>query len=307
MEIVGAQDLSEKEFEGLAIARPYLDLLGFIAPDFQAFIWGAKGSGKSTFALGLAVSLLDFAKMKGGRVLYVSSEEGPGRTLSNRAGRLSAHHDNDLLMSDFSSVEALREAVLENDVEFVVVDSITVVSPRTNEARDLFEWLKRRGVGVALVAHAKKGGEEHKGNSSLAHNCDVVVRCFREWNEAGQALGHYAETTKNRFKPLETIRIPMEGSAMARPNPDCTSPQSAQCKAIFASLDENGEKQASENASSSGSSSGGGASSSSSGSSSGGNSSSSSTPASSSSKSDAAARFDDTLSQLTNSLSNLVS
>jgi KaiC/GvpD/RAD55 family RecA-like ATPase len=245
VEIVGAQDLSEKEFEGLAIARPYLDLLGFVAPDFQAFIWGAKGSGKSTFALGLAISLLDFAKMEGGRVLYVSSEEGPGRTLSNRAGRLSAHHDNDLLMSDFSSVEALREAVLENDVEFVVVDSITVVSPRTNEARDLFEWLKRRGVGVALVAHAKKGGEEHKGNSSLAHNCDVVVRCFHEWNEAGQALGHYAETTKNRFKPLETIRIPMEGSAMARPNPDCTSPQSAQCKAIFASLDEDGEKRVS--------------------------------------------------------------
>lgn len=247
MQITSTHELSQKEFEGLALDEPYLDLLGFVEWAFSILVWGRAGSGKSTFAMGLAKALLPFAKMRGGRVLYVSSEEGPHMTSSMRAARMGAL-DPDLLISDFGTIQALREAILRYDVQFLIVDSVTVVDPTTKEARDFLRWLRREGIGVVLVAHALKSGEGYKGNSRLGHDIYVEVECYRE-NAVDEpaTMGEgalMARTIKNRYKPLAEIETPLSAREIVRTNPDCsTSPQSDQCKAIFASLDESGAER----------------------------------------------------------------
>ena len=278
-------------FEGLALDRPYMTLLGFPPAAFQLLIWGQAGSGKSTLALGLARALVPHARDRGQTVLYVSSEEGPERTISSRAERLDAR-DGRLLISDFDTIEALKAVADVRDVGFIIIDSVTVVDPTTLEARRFFRWCRAEGVGVALVAQALKGGQDFKGDNRLAHNVDAVVRCWQD--EYGV---HNAETTKNRYRELAQIEIPMHAGAIEeiRDNPDCTiTPQSAQCKAIFASLDESGEKEWEEKdkngkseAPKSGSSKR-----------------SKKRKKKTSSKSKSAASFDATLSTLSNSLSN---
>ncbi len=233
MNIVDTHALSQQEFEGLALDEPFLSLLGFIEWTFSMLVWGRAGSGKSTFAMGLARALLPFAKLKGGRVLYVSSEEGPHMTSAMRAGRLGAL-DEDLLISDFRTIRDLREAILRHDIVFLIVDSVTVVDPSTADAKDFLQWCRREGIGIALIAHALKSGDGYKGNSRLGHDIYVEVECYQD----GDGI-HRARTIKNRYKPLAEIETPMTGAEIVRTNPDCsTSPQSAQCKAIFASLDE---------------------------------------------------------------------
>lgn len=240
MEIVDTDTLSRREFEGLALAEPFLSLLGFIEWAFSMLVWGRAGSGKSTFAMGLAKALLPFAKARGKRVLYVSSEEGPHMTSSMRAARLGAL-DADLLISDFDTIQSLREAILKHGVQFLIVDSVTVVDPTTDEAKRFLQWLRKEGIGVALIAHALKSGDSYKGNSRLGHDIYTEVRCYTQERPDGEEV-HVAETVKNRYAPLAEIEIPMTAREISRTNPDCsTSPQSQQCKAMFARLQEDGE------------------------------------------------------------------
>ena len=83
MDSMTAKELAKQEFNGIAVAKPYFDLLGEIELGAVGLIWGVNYSGKSTFALGFANALADF-----GRVEYVPAEEHFGITLTKKINHL---------------------------------------------------------------------------------------------------------------------------------------------------------------------------------------------------------------------------
>lgn len=264
MEIVDTSTLADKEWNGLLLPAPYSEVLGSPDPNATILVWGPKGSGKSTFAMGLASTFLPYAKARNGTVLYVSAEEGAGRTTGERAERLGVA-DEALLASDFRTYDDLFRAIEQHNARAVVLDSATVISSaQSKDAAHLMEALRQAGVAAIIVSHALKGANGYKGNSAIGHACYAEIKCYTEVDEDTGNVRHLATAEKNRYGPTvgNVVQIPMESDQIlpltdeaighsirenfatgGRSNPreiDCTAPQSAQCKAIFAELSEEG-------------------------------------------------------------------
>jgi hypothetical protein len=212
--------------------------------------------------MGLASALLPYAEAQGGTVLYVSAEEGAGRTTAERAQRLGAVDDH-LLISDFRSFGALFNAIEKHNARAVVLDSASVIgSAQSKRAAHLMETLRKVGVAGIIVSHALKGGEGYKGNSAIGHACYAEVHCYPDPDEDTGEVRHLATAEKNRYGPTvgDVTKIPMTEEeilpltdealqhsirenfgSQPRQNPDCSAPQSEQCRAIFAELDEEGQ------------------------------------------------------------------
>ena len=247
MHIVPSDELADQDFGAITLREPYGLLTGPIERKTGMYVWGPEGSGKSTLALGLARAVVPHALANGGTVLYASREEGPDRKTRDRAERIGAAHPA-LLISDFETLDALKDAMEDYGVEFLVIDSVTALNLRSSEAQAFVKWVQDKGIGLIAVSHANKKGQA-KGETYLPHMLDIVIKCYPVEHE-GKKI-HVAEATKNRYAELTTMRIPMtadevgEDITMAqarRENPDCTeTPQTDQCKAIFAKLQESGE------------------------------------------------------------------
>lgn len=203
MSIISASTLAEKTFIGLDLSEPFHELFGKIEPKASALIWGTAGSGKSTLTLALANDLAFNAP-----VLYVSAEEGQGKTLSDRINRLQALHSN-LFIAEFESLKAVREQAEQKKAGFIILDSISVIDPASREIELLREWAQRKEIGLFVIAHATKEGDSYKGDSAVGHGTDIVVQV-----EAGRA-----KTTKNRYKALSEIPVPFEAKDIQRKNP----------------------------------------------------------------------------------------
>ena len=185
------------------------DLLGEITHPFKMLVWGLPGSGKSTFAL----KLLDVLNTTT-PTLYVSGEEAlDSATLISRVRRTMQHPQHTLMIDrvpesveDWYSVGWVEQA--EKFRRAVAFDSLTALGLTPFHHRDSLQTLldesRQKSIGFTRLAtlllmseqtslvwitHAQKDGKAYLGESSWAHEADIVVRC-----DEGQAT-----TLKNRF------------------------------------------------------------------------------------------------------------
>ncbi len=207
MEVVKSKDLIARKVTGLAIDEPYGTIIGRPELPFSHFVWGPPGSGKSTLTLGILNSLV---RVTGAAGMYTSAEEGTRGSIVKRAQRIGANEDN-LVFTGFSDLEALKSAIIEHHIRFIVIDSTTVIDPERKSAVGFQKWLVSRGISPIWVAHARAGNDgQFKGGSRLPHEVDTVIMCFI--NEKGR---HIAEATKNRWADPDSgfrINIPMKKS-----------------------------------------------------------------------------------------------
>ncbi len=204
MEIVTAQELQQREVNGIHFDEPYGSLLGRPELPYSVFLWGSQGSGKSTLALGIVNAEVRVTGYPG---LYVSAEEGTRGTIVSRSKRIGATADG-LHYADYSTIEELQSQCIKLGVKFVVIDSTSVIDPSTKSAIDLHKWFMSNGISSIWIAHATKD-EKYKGNSGIAHEADIVIRADQD---AKNNDTHYAVPEKNRHATEGTgiaIRIPM--------------------------------------------------------------------------------------------------
>lgn len=196
MDSLSSKELSKRQIEGVQIAAPYGRLMGEIETKAIILIWGENGSGKSTLALGMADAMAAH-----GRVEYVPSEENFGKTLIDRINRLKATHEN-LHMTEYKSLDALKAWVEANEPICVFLDSISVLNANDKKVVDFAGWCRSRGVGFVMISHANKDNS-YKGNSMLAHETDINIEVIKDNNTA--------RTTKNRYLgELRSISVPFQ-------------------------------------------------------------------------------------------------
>lgn len=194
MDSITAKELAEQEFHGIAVAKPYFDLLGEIELEAVGLIWGENYSGKSTFALGFANALADF-----GRVEYVPAEENFGITLTKKVNQLKAYNKN-LHFRKYKGLELLKEWLKSVESDVVFIDSVSVLHENDKEVVDFAQWCRDQGIGMWMVSHANKDGS-YKGNSMLAHETDINIEVLKD--------DKVATTQKNRYLgELRTIGVP---------------------------------------------------------------------------------------------------
>lgn len=205
MEILNSTDLKHRKYTTIRLPERYGALLGDIEPNVTIFIWGSKGSGKSTFSVGVARCFASF-----GKVLYVSAEEGAASlTLKEKIERLKADHKN-LLTGSFTNLDALQKAISEHDIKFVVLDSVSYIGGNSKKTLEFQIWCKNNGVGVIYIAHAQKAGEDYKGDSKFGHDCDIVIRVAKSNPDDPKSESH-AQTQKNRYQELCKIAVDFTG------------------------------------------------------------------------------------------------
>lgn len=169
-EVISTIQLEKEKFNGFKIPGKLGAFLGQLSRSGSMFIWGTKGSGKSTFALVIAKALAALL----GIGIYFSSEEGPGFTFKNRLIRTGTSHKN-LMVAGSHTLDEIKSLIKKHKATFIILDSVQMSRFNTNQTNEIYDWCKENNVFLILINHAKKDGE-YKGNSMLAHMVDTEIR-----------------------------------------------------------------------------------------------------------------------------------
>lgn len=200
-------DISEHDRLQTGLASVDEVLGGGLVPGSVVLLAGDPGVGKSTFLLQTAGVIA-----KNYRVLYVSAEESK-QQVSIRAQRLGLTSPNILIDSE-QNVAAIQQRIAENDVQFVVVDSVQAVfhpevtsapgsvSQVRESAGALVGSAKAKNVCMVVVGHVTKDGSI-AGPRVLEHMVDVVLHFEGDRSRQLRIL----RAIKNRFGSTHEIAI----------------------------------------------------------------------------------------------------
>ena len=180
---------------------------GGIVPGAAILVCGDPGIGKSTVLLQMCRTLEDDL-----RVLYVSGEESP-RQIKLRANRLGVTGEK-VLLTAATDAEQIRETILENKPDIVVVDSVQTlsvagvssspgsVSQVRESAMLLIDTCKGQEIPLFIVGHVNKDGNI-AGPKVLEHMVDTVLYFEGDKNLSYRIL----RANKNRFGSTNEIGV----------------------------------------------------------------------------------------------------
>lgn len=135
-------------------------------------IWGASGSGKSEFALQLAVELC-----KHGKVLYNSLEEGVGLSFKNRIERYADQLDHKRFHVVNDTIDELYVRLKRRkSADFILIDSFQY----TGLNFDSFVKLKNEFPNKLFIFISHADGKRPAGRAAKAVQFDVDLKIFVE-------------------------------------------------------------------------------------------------------------------------------
>jgi hypothetical protein len=157
-----------------ALPAEWQRIIGLPEKGFKMLIWGASGSGKTTFTMHLCKALAGL-----GRVYYNSIEEGEGRTIQNafkRAGLQDVPAEK-FALGDRHSYDEMVEvlAAKRNRIQFVVIDSIQYLNLTAAQYKNLVSLFPRKTF--ILISWEKAGGAP-KGEHAQGIRYMVDVKCY---------------------------------------------------------------------------------------------------------------------------------
>lgn len=222
-----ADELAHSNTERVALPEDWRAFLGDVGRPFRMLVWGLPGNGKSTFVLQLLDALNAGSSHNGAHTLYVSGEEGlNSTTLRSRVARTMTLPQKTLLLprlprtapewkqaifgrntmrtvmavDSLNALEMSPRALSASLLEAVRVEDERVPSPTGPPPLPDWELAMLKVLPSILsqvwIAYARKDGHHYHGESSWAHDADIVVRCERG----------VATTVKNRFAPAGRTR-----------------------------------------------------------------------------------------------------
>jgi hypothetical protein len=164
--VMGAAELIEYKYDSYNFDGKWKDLMGCPAKSFHCMVFGRPKNGKSIWSFQFANYLTRF-----GKVLYIAAEEGFSATLQQKLAEFGGVSDN-MYFANYRNFEQIREALKQNNYEFVVIDSINFINLEPEDV----EILKSENKKTAFITiqQATKGGQ-FRGSQQFAHNCDIII------------------------------------------------------------------------------------------------------------------------------------
>lgn len=164
--VMGAAELIEYKYDSYNFDGKWKELMGCPAKSFHCMVFGRPKNGKSIWSFQFANYLTRF-----GKVLYIAAEEGFSATLQQKLAEFGGVSDN-MYFANYRNFEQIREALKQNNYEFVVIDSINFINLEPEDV----EVLKSENKKTAFITiqQATKGGQ-FRGSQQFAHNCDIII------------------------------------------------------------------------------------------------------------------------------------
>lgn len=168
---------------------------GFM-PNLTFTLAAAPGTGKTSMLL----QVLELLEQSGKRTAYISGEENVEQ-LAFTSTRLNV---NRVPLANMTDIDDICEAVVENNFDFVVIDSLpAITSKKKMNKKQLEEYIttkliktaKENEIVIGTILHFTKSGT-YKGSTLLPHSVDCNIVMTRNKDDYNL---RDIEVTKNRF------------------------------------------------------------------------------------------------------------
>lgn len=181
---ISGADIKRLVYDTYNFSAPWAEFIGHPSKNFHAMIFGRPKSGKSILAMRFADYLT-----KHGKVLYIASEEGFGKTLQDKVRQWTRGKGIDFSdVRDYAGILAKAKGY-----DFIVIDSVNFAKITHEEV----EQLKNTYPTAAFITiHQTTKQGTFRGGQEYAHNCDVVISV-----EEGLA------ESRGRFSPGGVIEV----------------------------------------------------------------------------------------------------
>lgn len=178
---------------------------GFVEGSLN-LIGGSPGVGKSTITMQVTINI-----SRNSKVLYVSGEETASQ-IKIRADRIDKNLSDNLLVVNLKNLENIQRLTLENEIKFLVIDSIQTIHSSSNISGTvsqlkectlkLMYFAKENSITILMIGHITKDGEI-AGPKLLEHMVDVVL-----YLEVEKVTGYkLLRSQKNRFGKVGEIGV----------------------------------------------------------------------------------------------------
>jgi hypothetical protein len=197
---ITGDELANMKFDTLNFTGKFLELIGKPEKRFSGIIWGLPKGGKSN----LSIRFADYLQEYFGNVLYVAAEEGKSVSMQDKIKSIGGSKLN---IIQTRNRDEIKEYIKSSSYDFVFIDSINVAGIDN----EFLESIKQENPNKSFVAivQATKGGN-FKGDQSLEHNCDFVIKVVNGVAYHKGRFGPESELNifaEDLYKKNETRRI----------------------------------------------------------------------------------------------------
>lgn len=164
------KEIAKKKYKLLSWGGRWVETFGQPMENSMWFISGASASGKSSFVMQLAYELTHY-----GRVLYLSAEEGTGKSFQDRMIRYGLDKRQGwfrVVVGDTAADMKLR-LKSRNSAKFIIVDSYQDAGWEWPETKALFEAFPKKCF--IFISQVSKGKPIGKSAERLKYKADVKV------------------------------------------------------------------------------------------------------------------------------------
>jgi DNA replication protein DnaC len=164
------KDIMNRKYETVPFTDEWLEAFGEPEHVGVWFIWGASGSGKSSFAMQLCVELC-----KHGKVLYNSLEEGSSLSFRNRLEKVKDKINPRRFNVVSEGIEELSDRLKRRrSADFVVIDSFQY--SRLNY--DTYQKFKERHSNKLIIFTSHAEGKRPAGRPAKSVMFDADLKIF---------------------------------------------------------------------------------------------------------------------------------
>lgn len=164
-----------QEIEGLT--DEWRNCLGDVEDTFVCFVWGDSANGKTSF---ISQLIKELSKV-GGNILYVSYEEGQGKTVKKSIERNSLI-DLPLQYLDRETFVELRDRLKKKkSPKIVIIDSLQYsrfTYDQYKELKESFVMGKSKGKRKILIIISHATGKEPRGASAQSVRYDANIKIY---------------------------------------------------------------------------------------------------------------------------------
>lgn len=169
---ISVKTLLEKKYPSYEFNDEWRDALGNVETNFKMLIWGASGSGKTTFTTKLCKYLSQF-----GKVYYNSIEQGEGKSFQDLAVQLNLHEceAGSFMIGDRDNYEDMYEKLKRNRAKFVVIDSAQYLNLTVAQYKLLIKSFPKKAF---IIISWEGTAQEPKGEPAKAIKYMVDIKCY---------------------------------------------------------------------------------------------------------------------------------
>ena len=187
------EEILAMKFEDLSWSEKFSDVFGTPAIDDTWLIWGASGSGKSSFVMQLAKELAQID-----RVLYVNYEEGvKAKSYQKRLldFNMKEHHGRFTTVLD-SYEELSQRLAKQRSGKFVIIDSIQMSGWTYSQAEALIKRFPKKAF--IFISQEDKGNPLGLDATRLLYLASVKIK-----------VAGYRAYSKGRYSENPAVSFPV--------------------------------------------------------------------------------------------------